>query len=273
MTKNELKSLMEHLGVAPSKKLGQNFLIDEQFLTLIVREAAPQTGQKILEVGPGFGALTRGLAASGCELTAIEFDRKLAAYLRSAIAPLGVKLIEADACRVDYQELYQGQDFRVISNLPYSAGTIVVTKLLELENPPTDFLLMLQKEVAMRFIAEPGTDDYSSLSVRILASYEGQIVRNVPPEVFFPVPGVDSALLALKRRDNILPQTVRQTLSKLTRTGFAHRRKKMFKQIAAVFDADSVRAAMAEADVDPDIRAERVTVEQFVKMAEFLQGK
>lgn len=272
MTKNDLKILMEHLGIAPSKKLGQNFLIDEQFVSLIVREANPRPGQRILEVGPGFGAITRDIAASGADLTAIEFDRKLAEYLRTAIAPLGVHLIEADACRVNYRELFQGQDFRVISNLPYSAGTVVVTKLLDLENPPLDFLLMLQKEVAYRLIAEPATDDYGSLSIRVAAAYEGTIVRNVPPEVFFPVPGVDSALLALRRKSEIPPYPVRQVLSTLTRTAFAHRRKKMLKQIAAVFGDDIVRAAMEHAGVDPDIRAERVTVAQFLAMATEIAG-
>jgi 16S rRNA (adenine1518-N6/adenine1519-N6)-dimethyltransferase len=271
MVKTELKPLLERLGIAPSKRLGQNFLVDDQFRTKIIHEADPKPGQTILEIGPGLGAITRGLVASGADVTAIEFDRKLAEYLRMAVVPLGLHLIEADACRVKYAELFPG-DFRVVSNLPYSAGTIVIAKLLDLETPPADMLLMLQKEVAERFLARPGTADYSALTVRIAAVYEGRIVRMVPPEVFYPEPSVESALFALVRKPDIPPQGIRIILSRLARTSFAHRRKKMFKQAASVFGADMIAAAMADASVDPDIRAERITPEQFIRMAEYIAG-
>ena len=269
MVKAELKPLLERLGVAPSKRLGQNFLVDDQFRAKIIHEADPKPGQTILEIGPGLGAITRGLVASGADVTAIEFDRKLAEYLRTAVVPLGLHLIEADACRVKYAELFPG-DFRVISNLPYSAGTIVIAKLLDLETPPADMLLMLQKEVAERFLSAPGTPDYSALTVRISAVYTGRIVRMVPPEVFYPEPSVESALFALVRKQEIPPKDIRIILSRLARTSFAHRRKKMFKQAAAVFGADVIAAAMTDASVDPDIRAERVTPEQFIRMAEYI---
>jgi 16S rRNA (adenine1518-N6/adenine1519-N6)-dimethyltransferase len=271
MVKAELKPLLERLGIAPSKRLGQNFLVDDQFRAKIIHEADPKPGQTILEIGPGLGAITRGLVASGANVTAIEFDRKLAEYLRMAVVPLGLHLIEADACRVKYAELFPG-DFRVISNLPYSAGTIVIAKLLDLETPPADMLLMLQKEVAERFLAAPGTADYSALTVRISAVYEGRIVRMVPPEVFYPEPSVESALFALVRKPAIPPQNIRIILSRLARTSFAHRRKKMFKQAASVFGADMIAAAMADASVDPGIRAERVTPEQFIRMAEYISA-
>ena len=131
-------------------------------------------------------------------------------------------------------------------------------------------LLMLQKEVAERFLSAPGSADYSALTVRISAVYEGRIVRMVPPEVFYPEPSVESALFALVRKPVIPPQNIRILLSRLARASFAHRRKKMFKQAAAVFGADMIAAAMADASVDPDIRAERVTVDQFIRMAEYI---
>ena len=203
MVKAELKPLLERLGIAPSKRLGQNFLVDDQFRAKILHEADPKPGQTILEIGPGLGAITRGLVASGADVTAIEFDRKIAEYLRTAVVPLGLHLIEADACRVKYADLFSG-DFRVVSNLPYSAGTIVIAKLLDLELPPADMLLMLQKEVAERFLSAPGTADYSALTVRIAAVYTGRIVRMVPPEVFYPEPSVESALFALVRKPTLL---------------------------------------------------------------------
>ena len=137
MKKTDLIKLIEKLGIAPSKKLGQNFLIDDQFLDWIIRHADIQLGEPILEVGPGLGALTGRLLAAGARLTAIEFDRKLAEYMRNTLVPRGLVLIEGDACKVKMESVFgPGVDFRVISNLPYSAGTIVVANLLDLALPP-----------------------------------------------------------------------------------------------------------------------------------------
>ncbi len=269
MKKTDLVKLIEQLGISPSKKLGQNFLVDDQFLDWIVRTADIRKGENILEVGPGLGALTERILAAGAKLTAIEFDRKIAAYLRKVLVPAGLTLIEADACKVKMGELFDG-DFRVVSNLPYSAGTIVTANLLDLPNPPSEMIIMLQKEVGQRFAAETGSDDYSALTARIANVYHTSILRIVPPELFYPRPEIDSCIIRLTRRADLPDYAVRKTLSRLARTAFAHRRKKMFRQTAAVFGAEPLAAAMAAAGVDPDIRAERVTPEQFLAMAKIL---
>lgn len=264
---------MEKLGIAPSKKMGQNFLIDENFLDYIVREAKISPTDKILEVGPGFGALTRRILETGATLTAIELDRKLAAWLRETLVPKGLRLIEGDACKANIPEIYgDGTPFRLISNLPYSAGTIVVANMLDLETPPTDMLIMLQKEVAQRFAASPGTPDYSALTVRIQAMYSASILKTIPPDVFYPQPEVDSCIIRMKLKPDIIGIEHRKTLSRLVRTAFAHRRKKMFKQIAVIFGPEKISEAMKRANIDPDIRAERVTLEQFIAMADFLSA-
>ncbi len=269
MKKTDLVKLIERLGIAPSKKLGQNFLVDDQFLDWIIRTADIKQGENILEVGPGLGALTERMLAAGAKLTAIEFDRKLAEYLRKVLVPSGLSLIEGDACKVKMGDIFDG-DFRVVSNLPYSAGTIVVANLLELQTPPAEMIVMLQKEVGQRFAAETGSDDYSALTARIANIYRTSIVRIVPPDLFYPRPEIDSCIIRMTRREQIPDFLTRKILSRLTRTAFAHRRKKMFKQTAAVFGAEPLAAAMNAAGVDPDIRAERVTPEQFLKMAEQL---
>lgn len=268
MVKAELKPLLERLGIAPSKRLGQNFLVDDQFRAKILHEADPRPGQTILEIGPGLGAITRGLVASGADVTAIEFDRKIAEYLRTAVVPLGLHLIEADACRVKYAELFPG-DFRVVSNLPYSAGTIVIAKLLDLETPPPTCSSCFRRK--SRNVSSRGRHG------RLLRAHGAHLRRlrrphrpHGPARSLLPEPTVDSALFALVRKPVVPPQTIRIILSRLARTSFAHRRKKMFKQAAAVFGADVIAAAMADASVDPDIRAERVTVDQFIRMAEFI---
>lgn len=262
---------MARLGIAPSKKMGQNFLIDENFLDYILRVAKVKPSDHILEVGPGFGALTGRLLKTGAPVTAIELDRKLAAYLRGSLAVDGLTLIEGDACRINIPGIY-GDDtpFRLISNLPYSAGTIVVANMLDLKTPPTDMLIMLQKEVAERFAASCGTSEYSALTVRIQALYQVEILKTIPPEVFFPQPEIDSCILHLISKKDQPSMELRKTLSRLVRTAFAHRRKKMMKQVASVFGGEETVSAMNLAEVDPDIRAERVTCEQFLKMASHL---
>lgn len=272
MNKTDLVKLLDTLGIAPSKKLGQNFLIDAQFLDWIVRTAGIRKDEHILEVGPGLGALTGRMLDAGADLTAIEFDRKLAEYLRRTLVPRGLKLIEGDACRVDFERVFgPGEDFRVVSNLPYSAGTVVIANLLDLALPPKEMFVMLQKEVGCRLTAETGTDDYSALTARLAAAYDSRIIRTVPPDLFHPRPEIDSCIIRMTRKADYPSFELRKILSRLARTAFAHRRKKMFRQTAAVFGEEPLKAAMEEAGVDPDIRAERVTPEQFLRVAENLR--
>ena len=274
MQKKDLLREMNQMGIVPSKKMGQNFLIDDNFLDWMIREADLQVGDHILEVGPGFGALTSRMLTFDVRLTAIEFDRKLAEWLRHHLIPDGLNLIEGDACKVDIANIYGPQtEFKLISNLPYSAGTVVIANLLDLELPPTSMLVMLQKEVAMRFAADPGCEDYGALTARIQSVYQVEILRIIPPELFYPRPEIDSCVIRLTRRADMQSRELRKILSRLTRTAFAHRRKKMLKQIASVFGLESVTRAMTAANVDLDIRAERVTVSQFRQMAEILEGE
>lgn len=271
MNKHELAFLMTSLGMSPSKKMGQNFLVDENFLDWMGREAKIQPGDRVLEVGPGFGALTSKLMAGGAELVSIEFDRKLCEWLKKHYVPKGLRLVEGDACRTDVASIFgKGVPFRFISNLPYSCGSVMIAKLLELETLPTDMMVMLQKEVAQRLTAPADGADYNSLSVRAQVSYAVEIIKGVPPNVFHPKPEIDSAVLRFRQRQQVPSHKERVLLSQLSRVAFSKRRKKMFKQIAAIFGDEAVTKAMAGASVDPDIRAEKVTVRQFARMASLI---
>lgn len=272
MKRADLEKLIGQLGIAPSKARGQNFLVDENFLDFIVREAHPAPEDRILEVGPGLGALTARLLASGASVTAIELDRKLAEWNRRTFVPRGLRLIEGDACRTDIPAIWgPGVPFRLISNLPYSAGTVIIANMLDLETPPSDMLVLLQKEVAFRFAAQPGTEDYSALSVRLQNSYSVEILRKaVPGSLFFPRPEVESALIRMTFRPDAPSVEVRRRLSLLTRAAFAHRRKKMFKPLTAFASPEKLRDAMAQSGIDPETRAERVTPEEFRHLTELL---
>ena len=271
MNKKQLIALMTSLGVVPSKKLGQNFLVDANYVESIVRAAKIQPTDRILEVGPGFGALTGLLLETGAQVTAIEFDRKLAAWLRERYKNTALNLIEGDACKINIAAIY-GEDipFRLISNLPYSAGTVIVANMLTLKTPPTEMLVMLQKEVGMRLAASAGEEEYGALSVRVQNLYQVEVVKTAPPDLFYPHPEVDSVILRLKlRSDRPGPQEFKR-LTTLVKLSFAHRRKKMFKQAAAGFSPESLAAAMKQLGIDPDIRAEKVSPEQFRRLAGLL---
>lgn len=272
MKKSELTALLAAIGLEPSRKLGQNFLVDENFLDWIVKEAGAAQGEKIVEVGPGFGALTQRMLDLGAEVTAVEFDHRICEWLRSVLVPKGLRLVEGDACKVDFSTLYgAGVPFRLVSNLPYSAGTVVVAKLLEVENPPEEMIIMLQKEVAMRLAAQAGEEEYGALSVRAQLAYEVTPLRMVPPQLFHPKPEVDSCVLRMRKRADMPSCTFRTLFSQVVRLGFSQRRKKMIKQLAAVFGRDNVEAAYKAAGLSEDIRAERVTLEQFRTIAECFQ--
>lgn len=272
MNKKQLTALMEQLGIVPSKKMGQNFLVDPNFTDSIVRAARISENDRILEVGPGFGALTEWLLPTGAEVAAIEFDRKIAAWLRENFKDSALRMIEGDACKLDISAIF-GPDtpFRLVSNLPYSAGTVIVANMLTLQTPPTDMLVMLQKEVGMRLSASEGDSEYSSLSVRVQAMYKVELVRTAPPDLFYPKPEVDSSILRLTlRKDRPDPELFKR-LTMLVKIAFAHRRKKMFKQIASVFGEEAVTHAMTSLGISLDIRAEKISPALFLKLAGLLK--
>ena len=200
MNKKTLIAELEKLGMRPGRGLGQNFLLDGNLLDAIVRTAAPAAGEDILEVGPGFGALTERLLASGAKVTAIEYDRRLAGYLRDRFRDAeNLRLVEADACKTDYRELFRGKPFRAIANLPYAISSVFIARMLELDEPPERMFFMLQREMGERLAAAPGSRDYGSLTVRAGFEYRVRIERIVPPEVFYPPPEVESALVEFSR--------------------------------------------------------------------------
>lgn len=269
MNKKELLPLLDELGVHPGKRFGQNFMIDDNLLDFICRRAAPKEGDNILEIGPGLGSLTRKLLASGAKVTAIELDKRLAEYLQKTISNPNFKLVIGDACRINLAELFQSE-FRIVANLPYSISSPFIADTLQIETPPTEMIFMLQKETGMRLSSGPGTKNYGSLSVTVQAVYNVEYLRTVSPQVFFPVPEVESAILKFTRKKDYLPLVEREIFRNLVRTAFSQRRKKMFKQISAIFDPVKITTAMNSLNISKDARAEELTVKQFVALAKML---
>lgn len=273
MTSQDLHRILERLEIHPSTRLGQNFLIDPNLCAALVRDAAPQPGETIVEVGPGTGAITEPLLETGARILAIELDRRLCEYLRERFAErANFTLVEADACRLDYQKLLNDRPCRLIANLPYSAGTVLLGKLFALEHPPEEAFILLQREVADRLLAKPGTKAYGSLTVRSQVIYECHRLRQVPGRVFFPEPGVISSHLRLRRRATIPSRAQRESLSVLARVAFGQRRKKLLGVLRKNLPAVDWQSLFDQLGISSDARAETLPPALFLKLASALQS-
>ena len=271
MNKQQLLDTLDSVGMRPGRGLGQNFLLDANLLDSIVRDAAIRPGEVVLEVGPGFGALTRRLIAAGAEVIAVEFDHRIAEYLRRELRAENLTLIEDDACRVDFSAILPaGRPFRSIANLPYSISSIFIARLLELPTLPESMVFMLQKEMAERLAAPPGCKAYGALSVRCQQAFEVRIARPVPPEVFFPPPEVDSAIEVFRRREPVPEVLLRRRVAGVVKSAFAQRRKQMGKVLGGVYGREKAAAAFAAVPLPPEVRPDKVSVLEFVKLTEQL---
>lgn len=268
MNKRELISELEKMGMRPGRGLGQNFLLDANLLDAIVRINAPTAGEEILEVGPGFGALTERLLATGARVTAVEFDRRLADYLRRRFASAeNLRLVEADACRVDYRELFPDVRFRAIANLPYAISSVFIARMLELDNPPEQMFFMLQREMGERLAASPGRKEYGALTVRVGFEYAVRIERIVPPEVFFPPPEVESTLVEFRRHKKYLLTTEqRLKLRGLVNTAFSQRRKQLGKVLGGVYGRENAAAALADTGIAAETRPDKLSCDDFLRL-------
>lgn len=249
-------------------RLGQNFLADTNLLTAIVREAAPQPGDVVLEVGGGEGALTAEIAPGVAKVHVIELDERLRPELEAVAAGQGnVELHFGDALRLDLAALSPAPN-RMIANLPYSIATPLILRTVSDCAELDAWTLMVQREIADRLRATPGSRLYGSPSVTLQLACEVRLLRPVDRAVFSPRPRVDSALIGLRRIAPAPPLEVRS----LVRAAFAHRRKSLARSIehARPGSREAVREALTELGLAADSRAEQLEPAQFVALAERL---
>lgn len=253
-------------GHTPRKRFGQNFLSDDGVIQAIAHAIAPQSYDHIVEIGPGQGALTAALVASGCKLDAIELDRDLITLLLASFSIYNTfSLHSADALSFDYPSLMTSSDkLRVVGNLPYNISTPLLFYLLEHRHCFMDMHFMLQKEVVDRITATPGSKDWGRLGVMCQYLCEVECLFDVPPEAFYPAPKVQSAIVRLMPKhalsissDDIL------RLRRVTQLAFAQRRKTLRNNFKGVLTDE----ALHNASVEPSARAESLSVEQFITLA------
>lgn len=247
------------------RRFGQNFLADGHYVARIADAIAPQPGDNLVEIGPGFGALTRPLLERTGRLTAIEIDRDLAARLTAEFAPDRLVLHVADALAFDFAAL--GERLRVVGNLPYNISTPLLFHLAHYEARLVDLHLMLQKEVVARMTAAPATPDYGRLSVMLQVRFAVTRLFVVPAGAFRPMPKVESAVVRLVPLGEARPAIADEPLfARIVVAAFGQRRKTLRNALAGICDA----AALAAAGIDPAARGETLSIADFVRLANSL---
>lgn len=280
-TPSKTKALMKKYGLSLKKSLGQNFLIDQNILQQIVRAAELHHHSAVLEIGPGIGALTERLAHTAGRVVAVEIDRHLLGALTEVMQPYEhVTIVHGDILKLDLAALFQAQfasydEVDVVANLPYYITTPIIMGLLEARLPLRHIVVMIQKEVAERIAAKPGSKDYGSLSIAVQYYCEAELVTIVPHTVFIPQPKVDSAVMRLKMRTQPAVEVIDEThFFNTVRASFAQRRKTIFNNLsAAFFDKETkpkLRTILEQCDIDPSRRGETLSMEEYARLSNAL---
>jgi 16S rRNA (adenine1518-N6/adenine1519-N6)-dimethyltransferase len=283
--RKEVRQLLEDSGVRPTSSLGQNFVTDPNTVERIARLAAVGPGDRVLEIGAGLGSLSLALADTGAELTVVEIDDRLVEVLRSVVPPT-VRVVHGDAMRADWSELLaptagapsasgasgrageQDSDrgWVLVANLPYNIAATLVVEQLEHVPAVRRMLVMVQREVGERLAAGPGGKEYGAVSVRVAYFATARIAGRVSPEVFHPRPKVDSALVAIERRQAPAVDPAVATYAEiltLVRAGFAGRRKMLRRSLSGLVDEQAFELA----GIAPTARAEELDVTRWGMLA------
>ena len=273
-TPGQLRRLLAAEKLRPRKTLSQNFLTDPEALDAIVAAAELRPGDRVVEIGPGLGVLTRRLLAAGASVLAVELDPRLAAYLRRELGALDrFELIEADALTLHPRELFPGEPIKLVANIPYHITSPLLHAFLEGDRPPQLTVLLVQLEVAERVASPPGGMSYLSVFAQNVASAE--VVARVPARAFEPAPEVDSAVLRLRRRErpSVPPGPAREAFHRVVQAGFRQRRKQIHNGLGRELpvDAERVTRALEACGVTPDRRPQTLSVDEWACLSERLR--
>ena len=274
--------IIQKYNIDFQKKFGQNFLIDSHVLEKIIDAANITKDDFVLEIGPGIGTMTQYLSEHAREVMAVEIDHNLIPILKETLAGYdNVEVLNEDILKVDIGKIAekknQGRPIKVVANLPYYITTPIIMGLFEKNVPMDSLTVMVQKEVAQRMQAGPGTKDYGALSLAVQFYAEPYIVANVPPNCFMPRPKVGSAVICLTRYKD-MPVKVKneQLMFSIIRASFNQRRKTLQNGInnssTLHFSKEQVVDALDKMGLSPKIRGEALSLEQFARLSDLLEG-
>ncbi|EHJ57659.1 ribosomal RNA small subunit methyltransferase A [Streptococcus urinalis FB127-CNA-2] len=279
------RAVLERHGFTFKKSFGQNFLTDTNILQKIVDTAEIDKRVNVLEIGPGIGALTEFLAENAAEVMAFEIDDRLIPILEDTLGHFdNVQIVNQDILKADLQtqlKRFKNPDLplKVVANLPYYITTPILMHLIESKVPFQEFVVMMQKEVADRISALPNSKAYGSLSIAVQYYMTAKVAFVVPKTVFVPAPNVDSAILKMTRREEPLVKVENEDfLFRVAKASFAHRRKTLWNNLTSHFGkSDEIKLkltkALEEAEIEPSIRGEALSIESFGKLADALIHK
>jgi 16S rRNA (adenine1518-N6/adenine1519-N6)-dimethyltransferase len=272
MTLTEIRRLLDARHVRLTKSLGQNFLHDGNQIRRILSAAELSRDDQVLEIGPGLGPLTEKLVAAAGSVLAIEKDARLVAMLQERLASApNLTLLHADALDFLRRERRDWSRWKLVANLPYSVASPILVELALAERSPERLVVTLQLEVVQRLLAAPSTPDYGALTLLVGLEYEPPGWFRIPASCFFPAPDVDSGCVCLLRRVRpLLSIGERETFVRLVKRAFEQRRKMMLKLLKENWPAASLHRAFAQFGLAENVRAEAVSLEQFVKLAQAL---
>ncbi|NUH84840.1 16S rRNA (adenine(1518)-N(6)/adenine(1519)-N(6))-dimethyltransferase RsmA [Bacillus firmus] len=276
------RAILDKYGFSFKKSLGQNFLIDTNILRRIVDHADLTDESGAIEIGPGIGALTEQLARRSKKVLAFEIDQRLLPILKETLSPYPhVSILNEDVLKADVKTAIEREfegfdDIMVVANLPYYVTTPIIMKLLEDKLPIRGIVCMLQKEVADRISARPGTKEYGSLSIAVQYYTEAETAMIVPKTVFVPQPNVDSAVIKLtKRKEPAVAVKSESFFFRLTKASFAQRRKTLLNNLTSQLPEgkqkkEQILSALEQANIEPGRRGETLSIEEFARLSDAL---
>ncbi|MEZ7615945.1 16S rRNA (adenine(1518)-N(6)/adenine(1519)-N(6))-dimethyltransferase RsmA [Streptococcus sp. 27098_8_73] len=277
------RAILERHGFTFKKSFGQNFLTDTNILQKIVDTAEIDKNVNVIEIGPGIGALTEFLAESAAEVMAFEIDDRLVPILADTLRDFdNVTVVNQDILKVDlaqYIAEFKNPDLpiKVVANLPYYITTPILIHLIESGIPFSEFVVMMQREVADRISAQPNTKAYGSLSIAVQYYMTAKVAFIVPRTVFVPAPNVDSAILKMVRRDQPAVEVQDEKFFfKVSKASFVHRRKTLWNNLTSHFGKSEetkakLTAALEQAELSPSVRGEALTLADFARLADALK--
>ncbi|TBW29834.1 16S rRNA (adenine(1518)-N(6)/adenine(1519)-N(6))-dimethyltransferase RsmA [Gramella sp. KN1008] len=266
MKKRRQESRRDSSDVRAKKHLGQHFLTDENIAEKIAETLSYEGYDKVLEIGPGMGVLTKYLLQKDAEVHVIEIDTESVEYLENNYLHLRGRIHEKDFLKHDLRQIFSNEQFAIIGNFPYNISTQIVFKVLEFRDQIPEFSGMFQKEVAKRICEKEGSKTYGILSVLVQAFYEAEYLFTVPPSVFNPPPKVDSGVLRLKRKENFSLPCDEKLFFRVVKTAFNQRRKTLRNSLKNLNLPDNLRE-----DAIFGSRPEQLSFQQFIELTQKIE--
>lgn len=258
---NKFNKFMKDKNFFPSRKLGQNFLIDQNIKEKIVNSLQIEKNDFIVEIGPGFGALTKIIFSKTPHLSVIEFDKRLIEFLKSEFKD--ITIYESDVLKFDFSKV-NDKHFKVISNLPYSISSKIIFKLLKEANF-SESVLMVQKEMADRIISKCGSKKYNNFTVLLAITTKIKKLFDVPPKCFYPQPEIHSSVISFSKNQNFDFNNF-EKLEKFLQKCFSQKRKTIYNNLKNYYPVEKINKILQEANIDPKDRPENINVDVYEKI-------